>query len=97
MQELAYTLSNGFTYLENFVGRGLNVNAVAPNFSFFLRMSHELEWIAAGSVCRKIWSVALRDIYKANEKSQCFKYHSQTSGRALQIPGVFLVVSYFKY
>ncbi|KAH3744138.1 methylmalonyl-CoA mutase [Pelomyxa schiedti] len=86
VQELAYSLSNGFTYLENFLGRGMGVNDVAPNFSFFLRNSHELEWLVSGPVCRKIWAVALRDIYHGNERSQAFKYHTQTSGRALQIP-----------
>jgi methylmalonyl-CoA mutase len=84
VQELAFTLANGFTYLENFLGRGMAVNAVAPSLSFFFKVSHEAEWLAYGAVCRKIWAVALRDVYGADERSQMFRFHSQTSGRALQ-------------
>jgi len=84
IQEMAYTIANGFTYLENFMARGMSVDDVAPNFSFFFRCSHELEWLALGPVLRKIWAIALRDVYKGNERSQMFKYHTQTSGRALQ-------------
>ncbi len=84
IQEIAYTISNGFTYLENFIARGMTVDEVAPNFSFFFRASHELEWIALGPVLRKMWGIAMRDIYRANQRSQMFKYHTQTSGRALQ-------------
>jgi len=84
IQEMVYTITNGFTYLENFMARGMTVDEVAPNFSFFFRVSHELEWIALGPVLRKIWAIAVRDIYKGNLRSQMFKYHTQTSGRALQ-------------
>ena len=84
VQELAFTLSNGFTYLENFLARGMAVNAFAPSLSFFFKVSHEAEWLAYGAVCRKIWAIALRDVYGANERSQLFKFHTQTSGRALQ-------------
>jgi len=86
VQEMAYTISNGFTYAENFMGRGMDINDIAPNFSFFFRNSHEIEWLATGPVMRKIWSIAMRDVFKANKRSQMFKFHTQTSGRALQIP-----------
>ena len=86
VQEMAYTISNGFTYAENFMGRGMDIDEVSPNFSFFFRNSHEIEWLATGPVMRKIWAIAMRDVYKANERSQMFKFHTQTSGRALQVP-----------
>jgi methylmalonyl-CoA mutase len=84
IQELAFTLANGFTYVENFLARGMAVNAFAPSLSFFFKVSHEAEWLAYGAVCRKIWAIAMRDVYGADERSQMFKFHSQTSGRALQ-------------
>jgi methylmalonyl-CoA mutase len=84
VQELAFTLANGFTYLENFLARGMAVNEVAPSFSFFFKVSHEAEWLAYGAVCRKIWAIALRDLYGADERSQKLRFHTQTSGRALQ-------------
>jgi methylmalonyl-CoA mutase len=84
VQELAFTLANGFTYMENFLARGMAVDAFAPSLSFFFKVSHEAEWLAYGAVCRKIWAIALRDCYGANERSQKFKFHTQTSGRALQ-------------
>jgi isobutyryl-CoA mutase len=84
VQELAFTLANGFTYVENFRARGMAVNAFAPSLSFFFKVSHEAEWLAYGAVCRKIWAIALRDVYGADERAQLFKFHTQTSGRALQ-------------
>jgi methylmalonyl-CoA mutase len=84
VQELAFTLANGFTYVETYLARGFPINAFAPNLSFFFRVSHEAEWLAYGGVCRKIWAVAMRDIYRGNSRSQMFKFHTQTSGRALQ-------------
>jgi isobutyryl-CoA mutase len=84
VQEIAFTLSNGFTYVENFLARGMAVNDFAPSLSFFFKVSHEAEWLAYGAVCRKIWAIALRDVYGADERAQLFKFHTQTSGRALQ-------------
>lgn len=84
IKELAFTLSNGFTYIENFRARGMAVNDFAPSLSFFFRVSHEAEWLAYGAVCRKIWAIALRDVYSADARSQMLKFHTQTSGRALQ-------------
>ena len=85
VQEMAYTISNGFTYAENFMGRGMSIDEISPNFSFFFRNSHEIEWLATGPVMRKIWAIAMRDVYNANKRSQMFKFHTQTSGRALQV------------
>lgn len=84
VRELAFTLSNGFTYIENFRARGMKVDDFAPSLSFFFRVSHEAEWLAYGAVCRKIWAIALRDVYGAGARSQKLKFHTQTSGRALQ-------------
>jgi isobutyryl-CoA mutase len=84
VQELAFTMANGFTYVENFLARGMAVDAFAPSLSFFFKVSHEAEWLAYGAVCRKIWAIALRDVYDADERAQRFKFHTQTSGRALQ-------------
>ncbi len=84
VQELAFTLANGFTYLENFLARGMAIDRFAPSLSFFFKVSHEAEWLAYGAVCRKIWAIALRDHYRADERSQRLKFHTQTSGRALQ-------------
>jgi methylmalonyl-CoA mutase len=61
------------------------VNAFAPSLSFFFKVSHEAEWLAYGAVCRKIWAIALRDVYGADEHSQKLRFHTQTSGRALQV------------
>jgi methylmalonyl-CoA mutase len=84
VQELAFTLANGFTYVENFLGRGMAINAFGPSLSFFFKVSHEAEWLAYGAVCRRIWAIALRDVYGADEHSQKLRFHTQTSGRALQ-------------
>jgi len=84
VQELAFTLANGFTYVENFLARGMAIDAFVPNLSFFFKVSHEAEWLAYGAVCRRIWAIAMRDVYGAKERSQRFRFHSQTSGRALQ-------------
>ncbi len=84
VQELAFTLANGFTYIENFLARGMAIDDFAPSLSFFFRVSHEAEWLAYGAVCRKIWAIALRDVYGGSERAQKFKFHTQTSGRALQ-------------
>jgi len=84
VQELAFTLANGFTYVENFLARGMAIDDFGPSLSFFFKVSHEAEWLAYGAVCRKIWAIALRDVYGAGERSQRLKFHTQTSGRALQ-------------
>jgi isobutyryl-CoA mutase len=81
--QLAYTLANGFTYVEAYLARGLAIDEFAPNLSFFFSNGMEPEYTVLGRVARRIWAVALRDKYGANERSQKLKYHVQTSGRSL--------------
>ena len=81
--QLAFTLANGFTYLEYYLARGLDVDAFAPNFSFFFSNGLDPEYSVIGRVARRIWAVALRECYGASERSQKLKYHIQTSGRSL--------------
>lgn len=81
--QLALTLSNGFTYVEYYLSRGLKIDEFASNLSFFFSNGLDPEYTVLGRVARKIWSVAMRDKYGANEKSQRLKYHIQTSGRSL--------------
>lgn len=83
ISQLAFTLSNGFTLLEYYRSRGMNVDDVAPNFSFFFSNSLDPEYTVIGRVARRIWAIALRNLYGANERSQKLKYHIQTSGRSL--------------
>lgn len=84
VREMAFTLANGFAYVENFRARGMAINDFAPSLSFFFKVSHEAEWLAYGAVCRRIWAIAMRDVYGADENCQRLKFHTQTSGRALQ-------------
>ncbi len=81
--QLALTLSNAFTYVEYYLSRGLNIDDFAPNLSFFFSNGLDPEYTVIGRVARRIWAVALRDKYGANERSQKLKYHIQTSGRSL--------------
>ncbi|HMN67923.1 MAG TPA: methylmalonyl-CoA mutase family protein [Bdellovibrionales bacterium] len=81
--QLALTLSNAFTYIEYYLSRGLSVDAFAPNLSFFFSNGLDPEYTVIGRVARRIWAVALRDKYRANDRSQKLKYHIQTSGRSL--------------
>jgi methylmalonyl-CoA mutase len=83
VQQAAYTLSNGFTYVELFRRRGVDVNAFGPRLSFFLDCGLDLEYLAMTRVCRKIWAIAMRDVFGASESAQRFKVHTQTSGRSL--------------
>jgi methylmalonyl-CoA mutase len=83
VQQAAYTLSNGFTYVELFRARGLDVNRFGPRLSFFLDCALDIEYLALGRVCRKLWAVAMRDVFGADERAQLFKLHTQTSGRSL--------------
>ncbi|HLA64608.1 MAG TPA: methylmalonyl-CoA mutase family protein, partial [Rhodothermales bacterium] len=83
ISQLAFTLSNGFTYVEYYRSRGMDINAFAPNLSFFFSNGMDAEYTVLGRVARRIWSVAMRDRYGANERSQMMKYHVQTSGRSL--------------
>ncbi|MEP7373352.1 MAG: methylmalonyl-CoA mutase family protein [Chitinophagaceae bacterium] len=81
--QLAFTLSNGFTYIEYYLSRGMNIDDFAPNLSFFFSNGMDPEYSVIGRVARRIWSKAMRYKYKANKRSQMLKYHIQTSGRSL--------------
>ncbi len=81
--QLAFTLSNGFTYVEYFLSRGMNIDDFAPNLSFFFSNGVDPEYAVIGRVARKIWAKAMKMKYGASERSQMLKYHIQTSGRSL--------------
>jgi isobutyryl-CoA mutase len=81
--QLAFTLSNGFTYVEYYLSRGMHINDFAPNLSFFFSNGMDPEYSVIGRVARRIWAKAMRLKYKANTRSQMLKYHIQTSGRSL--------------
>ncbi|HEU4428592.1 MAG TPA: methylmalonyl-CoA mutase family protein [Myxococcota bacterium] len=81
--QLAFTLANGFTYVEAYRARGMRVDDFAPNFSFFFSNGLDAEYNVIGRVARRIWAIALRDVYGGDERSQKLKYHIQTSGRSL--------------
>ena len=83
ISQLAFTLSNGFTYVEAYLARGMHIDDFAPNLSFFFSNGMDPEYTVMGRVARRIWAVAMRDRYGANERSQKLKYHCQTSGRSL--------------
>jgi methylmalonyl-CoA mutase len=83
ISQLAFTLANGFTYVEAYLARGMKVDDFAPNLSFFFSCGMDPEYSVLGRVARRIWAIALRDRYGANERSQKLKYHIQTSGRSL--------------
>ncbi len=83
ISQLAFTLSNGFTYVEAYLARGMAIDDFAPNFSFFFSNGMDPEYTVIGRVARRIWAVAMRDRYGANPRSQKLKYHIQTSGRSL--------------
>ena len=83
ISQLAFTLANGFTYVEAYLARGMNIDDFAPNLSFFFSNGMDPEYTVLGRVARRIWSIAMRDHYGANERSQKLKYHVQTSGRSL--------------
>jgi isobutyryl-CoA mutase len=81
--QLALTLANGFTYIEYYLSRGMNIDAFAPNLSFFFSNGMDPEYTVIGRVARRIWAVAMRDLYGGSTRSQKLKYHIQTSGRSL--------------
>jgi len=81
--QLALTLSNGFTYVEYYLSRGMDINKFGPNLSFFFSNGIDPEYAVIGRVARKIWAKAMKFKYKANERAQMLKYHIQTSGRSL--------------
>ncbi len=81
--QLAFTLANGFTYVEYYLSRGMDINAFGPNLSFFFSNGVDPEYSVIGRVARRIWAKALKNKYGANERAQMLKYHIQTSGRSL--------------
>lgn len=81
--QLALTLANGFTYVEYYLSRGMHIDEFAPNLAFFFSNGMDPEYSVIGRVARRIWAVAMKERYKANERSQKLKYHIQTSGRSL--------------
>ena len=83
ISQLAFTLSNGFTFVEAYLARGMNIDDFAPNLSFFFSNGMDPEYTVLGRVARRIWAVAMKDKYGANDRSQKLKYHIQTSGRSL--------------
>ena len=83
VSQLAFTLANGFTYVEYYLARGMKIDELAPNLSFFFSNGMDPEYTVIGRVARRIWSTAMRERYGANERSQKLKYHIQTSGRSL--------------
>ncbi|HMJ75080.1 MAG TPA: methylmalonyl-CoA mutase family protein, partial [Iamia sp.] len=83
ISQLAFTLANGLTYVEAYLARGMDVDSFAPNLSFFFSNGMDPEYTVIGRVARRIWAIAMRDRYGANERSQKLKYHVQTSGRSL--------------
>jgi len=83
ISQLAFTLANGFTFVETYLARGMDVDDFAPNLSFFFSYGMDPEYTVLGRVARRIWAVAMERRYGANERSQKLKFHSQTSGRSL--------------
>ena len=83
ISQLAFTLSNGFTFVEYYLSRGMNIDDFAPNLSFFFSNGVDPEYAVIGRVARRIWAKAMKYKYRANERSQKLKYHIQTSGRSL--------------
>ena len=83
ISQLAFTLANGFTYVEYYLSRGMNINDFGPNLSFFFSNGVDPEYAVVGRVARRIWAKAMKNKYGADERSQKLKYHIQTSGRSL--------------
>ena len=83
ISQLAFTLANGFTYVEAYLARGMHIDDFAPNLSFFFSNGMDAEYTVIGRVARRIWAIAMKDRYGASERSQKLKYHVQTSGRSL--------------
>jgi methylmalonyl-CoA mutase len=83
ISQLAFTLANGFTFVESYLARGMAIDDFAPNLSFFFSNGMDAEYSVIGRVARRIWAIAMRERYGANERSQKLKYHVQTSGRSL--------------
>ncbi|MDX9788977.1 MAG: methylmalonyl-CoA mutase family protein [Desulfobacterales bacterium] len=81
--QLAFTLANGFTYVEYYLSRGMPIDSFAPNLSFFFSNGMDPEYTVIGRVARRIWAIAMKNLYNGSDRSQMLKYHIQTSGRSL--------------
>ncbi len=81
--QLSFTLANGFTYVEYYLARGMHIDDFAPNLSFFFSSGMDPEYSVIGRVARRIWAIAMKERYRASDRSQMLKYHIQTSGRSL--------------
>jgi len=84
IQQMAYTISNGLTYVEYYLSRGMHIDDISKNLSFFYSTGLDIEYTVIGRVARKLWAIVMRDLYGGDEKSQKMRYHIQTSGRSLQ-------------
>jgi methylmalonyl-CoA mutase cobalamin-binding domain/chain len=83
VQQAAYTLSNGFAYVDYFRSREMDLNVFGPRLSFFLDCALDVEYVALARICRKIWAIGMRDVFGADKRAQILKLHTQTSGRSL--------------
>src|SRR4029077_18788764 len=83
ISQLAFTLANGFTIVEDYLARGMRIDDFAPNLSFFFSNGMDPEYVVIGRVARRIWARAMRELYRAGPRSQMLKYHIQTTGRSL--------------
>jgi methylmalonyl-CoA mutase cobalamin-binding domain/chain len=83
VQQAAYTLSNGFAYVDYFQNRGMDVNLFGPRLSFFLDCALDIEYVALARICRKIWAIGIRDVFGGEKRAQILRLHTQTSGRSL--------------
>ena len=83
VQQAAYTLSNGFAYVDYFRNKGMEINVFGPRLSFFLDCALDVEYVALARICRKIWAIGMRDVFGADKRAQILKLHTQTSGRSL--------------
>src|SRR6202035_1150899 len=83
VQQAAYTLSNGFAYVDYFRNNGMDVNLFGPRLSFFLDCALDIEYVALARICRKIWAIGIRDVFGGQKRAQILKLHTQTSGRSL--------------
>ncbi len=92
ISQLAFTLANGFTYVEYYLSRGMDIDEFAPNLSFFFSNGLDPEYTVIGRVARRIWAMVMRDKYGANERSQKLKYHIQTSGRSFTRRKLILMI-----
>ena len=88
ISQLAFTLANGFTYVEAYLARGMSIDEFAPNLSFFFSNGMDAEYTVIGRVARRIWAIAMKDKYGPSERSQRLKYHVQPSGRSVHSPEV---------